>query len=134
MKDKMAEDDVSCDDFGLFMQYLKNKRRIVDTIHIQLNKIENSPSDCEKIWQLLEEQHRLRKNALQKCLRHVDEELSKHGEIYTKQDTKKKIKSPKLEGEKMWIENELNVEDILRDHSLKVFRRKCSSYKPPNLS
>jgi 5'(3')-deoxyribonucleotidase len=106
----------------------------VDTIHIQLNKIENTPSECEKIWQLLEEQHRLRKAALQKCLSYVEKELHTQNQLYTKQDAKKKIKTPKLEGEKSWIENELNVEDILHDHSLKIFRRKCSSYKPPTLS
>jgi hypothetical protein len=68
---------------------------------------------------------------LKKCLHHIEEQLSTEQPHYTKQDAKKNIKTPKLEAEKMWIENELNVEDILEDHARKVFRRKCSSYKLP---
>eukprot|EP01120_Amphizonella_sp_Union-15-10_P013363 TRINITY_DN6188_c0_g1_i1.p1 TRINITY_DN6188_c0_g1~~TRINITY_DN6188_c0_g1_i1.p1 ORF type:complete len:149 (-),score=23.06 TRINITY_DN6188_c0_g1_i1:73-519(-) len=116
-------EEVSCEDFKVFKNFLKEKRKLEDTINIELNKLNNEPERCKQLWKTLISLHEFRKSSIKRCINFTEffmERLTNEGgdkrEVYM------------ARAQINFLHTELKVENVLRDSVAKAFKSKCSSY------
>ncbi|XP_076373927.1 coiled-coil domain-containing 58 [Tachypleus tridentatus] len=134
----------SCEDFLEFQDALKRMRKIDDNIIHALNT--TIPTDsfaakgvsnhCKDLYEQLIDSHEKREHALKKCIANVSEDVRILKEKrLTDADNVGLLKQLRKEQTKLRLmQNELNVEEVVKDRSLKVFYERCRNYfKPSNL-
>ncbi|KAK9764633.1 hypothetical protein K7432_007710 [Basidiobolus ranarum] len=134
----MAEEQILnpnvCYNLTYFKDLMKGLRKIDDNIMLQMNSTNiHSENACATIFGQLSEAYKKREKSIQYCLTVLDEELAiKQKELQEDPDDydiRDSIYTD--ESKRRMIHNELVVEDIVRERSLKVFREKCRSHRIP---
>ncbi|XP_013413012.1 coiled-coil domain-containing protein 58 [Lingula anatina] len=132
-----------CDDFLQFQDTLKQWRNLDDRIISALNKIiptqsfsgqVDANSQCKKLYDELIEGHEMRNKAILYCLEKgskvIDELRQQRANNKDNLDLLKSLR--KQQTQVRLIQNEVNVEEVVRDRTLKVFYERCRDYyKPP---
>ncbi|ORX89244.1 hypothetical protein K493DRAFT_410551 [Basidiobolus meristosporus CBS 931.73] len=123
-----------CYNLTYFKDLMKGLRKIDDNIMLQMNTTNiHSEDSCATFFGQLSEAYKKREHTIQYCLKVMDEELAmKQKELHDDPDdydVRDSIYT--TESQRRMIHNELVVEDIVRDRSLKVFREKCRSHRIP---
>ncbi|XP_003389534.1 PREDICTED: coiled-coil domain-containing protein 58-like [Amphimedon queenslandica] len=134
-----------CGEFSEFKEALEAARKVDDGIIYRLNtsiptlSFKNEISATEKCKGLYEEVntvHATRRTGIQSCIEYTS---TKIGALRSRRDQEpsndKVMKDLRNEQTKLRLmKNELTVEDIARDRTMKVFKERCwQSFKPPNL-
>ncbi|XP_061177309.1 protein MIX23-like [Saccostrea echinata] len=132
-----------CDDFLAFQEQLKKHRlvddRIINTLNSSLPTI-SFPADrttkCESLYKELSKEYEKRETAIKSCVAL----LSKKVEILRKErennmDDYELTKNLRKEQTKLRLmQQELCVEEVVKDTSLKAFQERCRQYYKPPIS
>jgi len=134
---------VSCADFMEFQDALKKSRVIDDKIVYELNA--TVPTDsfarginvserCESLYKQLRSAYASRDSAIKRCVsdtqKKVEEMRKLHESDPNNTDLLKRLR--KIQSSLRLLQSEINVEEVVKDRSLKVFYERCrSAYKPP---
>ncbi|KAM9839553.1 protein MIX23 isoform 1-T1 [Aulostomus maculatus] len=134
---------LNCEDFSLFQEVLKAMRTIDDRIIHSLNttvptvsfsgKVDATQT-CKQLYESLMEAHLSRDKAIKACIAQTSETVGNLREERGKdKDNLVLIKQLRKEQTKLKLmQSELNVEEVVNDRSLKVFRERCRiHYTPP---
>jgi hypothetical protein len=136
----------SCDDFMAFQDTLRKMRQIDDNIVHALNttiptesfigeRNKHIPAQkCESLWAQLTNNYRSREKAISKCVEISAEKLKiLKAEREKNENSIEVLKRMRKEQTSFrLLENELSVEEILKERSAKVFSERCRAfYKPP---
>ncbi|XP_046374349.1 protein MIX23-like [Haliotis rufescens] len=139
-----SSDEVTCDDFLGFQEALKKWRFIDDRIVYALNTSlptasfageVNATSQCKHLYEQLAETYDGREQAIKKCVRTVSSVV---GDLQNQKkndpDNAEIMKRLSKERTKLRLmQSELNIEEVLRDRSMKVFYERCRTvYRPPS--
>ncbi|XP_067676642.1 protein MIX23-like [Haliotis asinina] len=139
-----SSDEVTCDDFLGFQEALKKWRFIDDRIIYALNTSlptasfageVNATSQCQHLYKQLVETYDGREQAIKKCVRTVSAVVSDlQNQKKANPDNAEVMKKLSKERTKLRLmQSELNVEEVLRDRSMKVFYERCrTAYRPPS--
>ncbi|KAL1435990.1 hypothetical protein MTO96_010749 [Rhipicephalus appendiculatus] len=140
-----GESAVPCDDFMAFQEVLRKFRRVDDTIIYSLNTTlptesfaaECDPSAvCQKLYKELLNAYAQRDKAIKGCLQQSKDKLDHLQELRAaKGDDPATLKELRKEQSKIrLLRNELNVEEVVKDRSLKAFHDRCRLfYSPPEV-
>jgi len=136
----------SCDDFLAFQDVLKKMRKIDDNIVYALNtriptesfgrdtaKISN---ECKDLYSQLMNSYGQREEAITTCVQESSEVVKKiKQQRETNENDLDLLKKLRKEQTRLRLfQNELNVEEVLKDRSIKVFYERCRLfYKPPDV-
>eukprot|EP01122_Echinamoeba_exundans_P011139 TRINITY_DN432_c0_g1_i2.p2 TRINITY_DN432_c0_g1~~TRINITY_DN432_c0_g1_i2.p2 ORF type:complete len:152 (+),score=23.71 TRINITY_DN432_c0_g1_i2:37-492(+) len=137
MDDEISGDD--CGDFSFFKRKLQESRKFEDTIQIQLNKANNDPQKCRSIWESIQDASQSRKRQILRCVDYY-EPMIMHLQLLALADpptstTRDALKQLQLRRSELdLLRTELTVEDIVQQNTLKVFKRKCSSFHPAHIT
>ncbi|KAI0207519.1 Coiled-coil domain-containing protein 58 [Lamellibrachia satsuma] len=137
------EPTVSCDDFSFFQDILKQMRTLDDRIVNELNtkiptvsfaKQINASSQCKELYEELTKGHESRCNVVSRCVNEVStivKDLKFQRE--TDRDNIPLLQKLRKEQTKLRLmQAELNVEEVVKERSLKVFMERCRlHYYPP---
>ncbi|XP_041353943.1 protein MIX23-like [Gigantopelta aegis] len=134
---------VSCEDFMLFQNSLKKWRLIDDRLIYALNTSlptksfssqVNPTEQCEHLYQKLTKRYSDREKSIKTCITQVSANVKKLQEKKTKQpDNSDLIRLLSTEQRKLRLmQSEMNVEEVLRDNSLKIFYERCRDYYTPS--
>ncbi|XP_067141142.1 protein MIX23 [Centruroides vittatus] len=134
----------TCDDFLAFQELLKKMRRIDDNIIHALNTTiptdsftakGNVTDQCKDLYKQLLQSYDKREQAIKTCITQSSEDVRSLKEKRTTDpDSIPLLKQLRKEQTKLRLmQNELNVEEVVKDRTLKVFYERCRSfYKPPD--
>ncbi|XP_050026438.1 protein MIX23 [Dermacentor andersoni] len=140
-----GETVIPCDDFMAFQEVLRKFRRIDDNIISSLNTTlptesfaaECDPTGlCKKLYQELLNAYAQRDKAIKGCLQQSKDKLDHLQELRAaKGDEPATLRQLRKEQSKIrMLRNELNVEEVVKDRSLKVFHERCRLfYSPPEV-
>uniref|UniRef100_A0A336LHK3 Protein MIX23 n=1 Tax=Culicoides sonorensis TaxID=179676 RepID=A0A336LHK3_CULSO len=135
--------EVDCSDFLQFQDYLKKLRDIDDKLVYALNTMiptqsfkgqEHAEANCKDMYFKLKKGYDYRQQAITKCIVAQAEQVKSIKEIRDKiRDSDSHDiqvdKNFKAEQRKLrLLQAELNVEDILREKSFKMFNERCRTY------
>ncbi|XP_076868787.1 protein MIX23 [Brachyhypopomus gauderio] len=136
---------LNCEDFSMFQEVLKVMRTIDDRIVHALNttvptasfsgKVDASKT-CKDLYESLMEAHLSRDKAIKTCIRETSAVIGQLREERAKDnDNLSLIKQLRKEQTKLKLmQSELNVEEVVKDRSLKVFNERCRIfYTPPKI-
>ncbi|XP_034025359.1 coiled-coil domain-containing protein 58 [Thalassophryne amazonica] len=136
---------LSCEDFSMFQEVLKVMRTIDDRIVYALNTTVPTVSfsdkvdatqRCKELYESMMEAHQRRDKAIKSCIAQTSEVVGQLREERAKDnDNLELIKQLRKEQTKLKLmQSELNVEEVVNDRSLKVFRERCRiHYTPPKV-
>ncbi|KAL1932809.1 hypothetical protein VTP01DRAFT_8487 [Rhizomucor pusillus] len=135
----MAEKSLSpstCYNLSFFKEIMKELRRVDDNIIPRLNSTDtHSQKACGQFFAELAEAYKKREEAVNYCLKVMDEQIEKKNKLLEEDpddfDTKSSLFTD--ESKRRMIANELVVEDIVRERSLQVFRSKCKVFDTSSL-
>jgi hypothetical protein len=114
-----------CSDFIEFKDWLKDIRRLDDSLIFFLNKADNSPAQCEEIWKNMLNIYRIRNNAIRNCI------LAKQSEVDELSKTQaSSIRISTVNHQLGFLKTELGVEDILRNQGRALTKSKCGGFRP----
>ncbi|XP_025097764.1 LOW QUALITY PROTEIN: coiled-coil domain-containing protein 58-like [Pomacea canaliculata] len=133
-----------CDDFLGFQDALKKMRLLDDRIVNALNTTVptqsfasqvDSTKACKQFYEDMEEAYKQREVAIKKCISVASEDVNKLRTLKMNNpddgDILKKLR--KNQTKLRLIQQELNVEEVLKDRALKVFYERCrDAYRPPS--
>ncbi|XP_055335423.1 protein MIX23-like [Paramacrobiotus metropolitanus] len=138
---------ISCEDFSAFQETLKNLRQIDDRIVYLLNTTiptdsfssQANPKElCRKLFSDLQSSYLGREKAIRKCVDVTAERISQLKERRNQSSESSSaqndiLKSLRKEQTKLRLmQSELNVEEVVKDRTLKVFHDRCKlHYQPP---
>uniref|UniRef100_A0A069DP71 Protein MIX23 n=1 Tax=Panstrongylus megistus TaxID=65343 RepID=A0A069DP71_9HEMI len=136
---------MECGDFLEFQDILKKMRDVDDKIVYALNASVPSPSfrsqinptqTCEELYNKLQENHDKREKSIRNCIITTAEKIRVLKEKKASGDDLSVVKLLNQEQTKLrLLKSELNVEEVVRDRSLKIYYERCRGfYKPKNLS
>ncbi|XP_053212402.1 protein MIX23-like [Panonychus citri] len=129
-----------CDDLLAFQDHIMKMRKIDDNIIYALNNSISVDShkndvslltrDCKDLWFQLNESYNNREKAIRRCISSVTEKVK---QLKDSKDNIELFKQLKKEQMKLRsFQKELNVEEVVKDRSRKVFYERCRNYyKPP---
>ncbi|CAG0904301.1 unnamed protein product [Darwinula stevensoni] len=137
---------VSCHDFLEFQDVLKKMRVMDDKIVYALNT--SIPTDsfkgqinpettCKDLYEQLQKNYSAREAAIKRCLGVVLTDVSDIKRQREKDpDNINLLKELRKQQTKLRLmQSELNVEEVVKDRTLKVFYERCRlHYKPPDIS
>uniref|UniRef100_UPI0037E74F00 protein MIX23 n=1 Tax=Semicossyphus pulcher TaxID=241346 RepID=UPI0037E74F00 len=136
---------LNCEDFSMFQEVLKVMRTIDDRIVHALNttvptvsfsgKVDATQT-CKQLYESMMEAHLSRDKAIKSCISQTSEVVGQLREERAKDsDNLVLIKQLRKEQTKLKLmQSELNVEEVVNDRSLKVFRERCRiHYTPPKV-
>ncbi|KAI7860503.1 caffeine-induced death protein 2 [Circinella umbellata] len=126
----------TCYNLSFFKEIMKELRRVDDNIIPRMNMTDtHSEKACGEFFSQLAESYRKRENAVDYCLKIMDEQIDKKTKLLEEDpddfDTKSSLFSD--ETKRRMIANELVVEDIVRARSLQVFKTKCKIFDTSSL-
>ncbi|KAM3593530.1 uncharacterized protein V6R79_014797 [Siganus canaliculatus] len=136
---------LNCEDFSMF-QMLKVMRTMDDRIVHALNttvptvsfsgKVDATQT-CKQLYESMIEAHLSRDKAIKSCIAQTSEVVGRLREERTKDsENLALIKELRKEQTKLKLmQSELNVEEVVNDRSLKVFKERCRiHYTPPKVN
>ncbi|XP_061160781.1 protein MIX23-like isoform X3 [Syngnathus typhle] len=134
---------LNCEDFSMFQEVLRLMRNIDDRIVHALNttvptvsfsaKIDATQT-CKELYDSMIEAHLSRDKAIKACITHTSEVVGQLREARLKNNADiALIKQLRKEQTKLKLmQSEMNVEEVVKDRSLKVFNERCRvHYTPP---
>jgi len=139
--------DNTCEDFLAFQDVLKKTRKIDDNIVHLLNttiptdsftnKSSDAGNQCKQLYEQIQSSYKQRESSIKTCIsvvsdsvKHLKEERQQNGDDV---DVLKKLR--KEQTKLRLMQNELNVEEVVKDRTLKVFHERCRLfYKPSDLN
>ncbi|RXN34682.1 coiled-coil domain-containing 58 [Labeo rohita] len=136
---------LNCEDFSMFQEVLKVMRTIDDRIVHALNTTVPTASfsgkvdatqTCKELYESLMEAHLSRDKAIKSCITETSAVVGQLREERAKDsDNLSIIKQLRKEQTKLKLmQSELNVEEVVNDRSLKVFKERCRiHYTPPKI-
>lgn len=117
-----------CDDVLLFQEKLAEMRRVDDNIILLMNKIDVGKEDeCERLWEELHKGYTERKQMIDRCQSAASQDLeavrggSRPGEEARRHERQ-------LRKRAMAFNSEAEIETIVENRSLSLFRRKCRNH------
>ncbi|XP_053200293.1 protein MIX23-like [Panonychus citri] len=133
-------DLTSCDDLLAFHDQIMKMRKIDDNIVYVLNSSisvdahKNDVSlltrDCKDLWFQLNESYNNREKAIKRCISSASEKLQKLKDAKDNIEIFKQMKKEQLRLRS--FQTALNVEEVVKDRSRKIFYERCRNYyKPP---
>ncbi|XP_054165605.1 protein MIX23-like [Oppia nitens] len=138
--------DNTCEDFLAFEEALKKSRKIDDNIIHLLNTSiptdsfavgsTNAGKQCQELYQQLQTSYSQREKSIKHCISVVSDRVkSIKSQRQQNEDDMDVLKSLRKEQTKLRLmQNELNVEEVVRDRTVKVFYDRCRSfYKPKDM-
>uniref|UniRef100_A0A023FTD7 Protein MIX23 n=1 Tax=Amblyomma parvum TaxID=251391 RepID=A0A023FTD7_AMBPA len=140
-----GETAAPCDDFMAFQEVLRKLRRVDDNIISSLNTTLptesfsaecDPPALCKKLYEQLLAAYAQRDKAIKGCLQQSKEKLDHLQELRAaKGDDPTTLRQLRKEQSQIrLLRNELNVEEVVKDRSLKVFHERCRLfYSPPQV-
>ncbi|KAL7373726.1 hypothetical protein ABVT39_013398 [Epinephelus coioides] len=136
---------LNCEDFSMFQEVLKVMRTIDDRIVHALNttvptvsfsgKVDATQT-CKQLYESMMEAHLTRDKAIKSCIAQTSEVVGQLREERAKDsENLALIKQLRKEQTKLKLmQSELNVEEVVNDRSLKVFKERCRiHYTPPKV-
>ncbi|XP_059183017.1 protein MIX23 isoform X1 [Centropristis striata] len=136
---------LNCEDFSMFQEVLKVMRTIDDRIVHSLNttvptvsfsgKVDATQT-CKQLYESMMEAHLTRDKAIKSCIAQTSVVVGQLREERAKDsENLALIKQLRKEQTKLKLmQSELNVEEVVNDRSLKVFRERCRiHYTPPQV-
>ncbi|KAM3593529.1 uncharacterized protein V6R79_014797 [Siganus canaliculatus] len=137
---------LNCEDFSMFQEMLKVMRTMDDRIVHALNttvptvsfsgKVDATQT-CKQLYESMIEAHLSRDKAIKSCIAQTSEVVGRLREERTKDsENLALIKELRKEQTKLKLmQSELNVEEVVNDRSLKVFKERCRiHYTPPKVN
>ncbi|KAI9490781.1 caffeine-induced death protein 2 [Zychaea mexicana] len=135
----MAEKQLNpstCYNLSFFKEIMKELRRVDDNIIPRMNSTDtHSEKACGEFFSQLAQSYRKRENAVDYCLKVMDEQIEKKTKLLEEDPDDYETKSSLFSDEtkRRMIANELVVEDIVRARSLQVFKTKCKVFDTSSL-
>ncbi|XP_063700767.1 protein MIX23 [Culicoides brevitarsis] len=135
--------EYECSDFLQFQEYLKKLRDVDDKLVYALNVSiptqsfkgqENPEANCKDLYQKLRQGYDYRQQAIKKCIVAQANQVKVLKDARDKQNDADSFdmqldKNFKAEQRKLrLLQAELNVEDILREKSFKMFNERCRTF------
>ncbi|RKP10223.1 caffeine-induced death protein 2-domain-containing protein [Thamnocephalis sphaerospora] len=124
----------SCYNLSYFKEYMKELRRVDDNIMLRINTTNiRSEEACASFFRDLTRAYERRERAVAFCQSQMDGELAVLRKKLEEDPDDYKLKSRIFaeETQRRLITNELVVEDIVRQRTMKVFRDKCRVFQLP---
>ncbi|KAH9413505.1 Coiled-coil domain-containing protein 58 [Dermatophagoides pteronyssinus] len=135
--------ETMCDDFLAFEDALKNLRKFDDNIVHAINTTIPTQSfavkgidptkQCQELYKQLIESHKNREQAIKKCIIRVSESFhqlkQQNDENEANFPVQKQLR--KEQNKLRLMQNELYVEEVVKDRSLKIFHERCRAYYRP---
>ncbi|XP_071485372.1 protein MIX23-like [Diadema antillarum] len=134
---------VSCEDFAQFQEALKEMRTIDDKIIYALNTTVPTTSfkgqvdatqTCKGLYNQLSAAYAYREGTIKRCIAEVSASVSTlKQQRDANPDDLKVMKDLRKEQSKLRLmQSEMNIEEVVKDRSLKVFHERCRNhYVPP---
>ncbi|XP_076444469.1 protein MIX23-like [Babylonia areolata] len=134
---------IPCDDFLGFQESLKRMRLIDDRIINALNTTVPTQSfahqvdatkECKHLYEQLEQSYSAREKAIKTCIAKVSDDVGGLRKAKADNpDSGEVLKKLRKEQTKLRLmQQELNVEEVVKDRTLKVFYERCrNAYRPP---
>ncbi|CAG2175651.1 unnamed protein product [Oppiella nova] len=126
--------DNTCEDFLAFQEALKKSRKMDDNIIHLLNtslptdsfanKTSDAGQQCRQLYEQIENSYTQRENSIKQCISVVSSRV-KHlkDERQVNEDNVDVMKSLRKQQTRLRLmQNELNVEEVVKDRTLKVLR------------
>ncbi|KAH7639508.1 coiled-coil domain-containing 58 [Dermatophagoides farinae] len=138
--------EAMCEDFLAFEDVLKNLRKLDDNIVHSLNTTIPTQSfavkgidptkQCQELYKQLMELHTNREQAIKNCIIRVSESVHqlKRRRDENEADFQVQKQLRKEQNKLRMMQNELHVEEVVRDRSLKFFHERCRAYYRPATS
>ncbi|KAI8333208.1 caffeine-induced death protein 2 [Choanephora cucurbitarum] len=121
----------TCFNFSFFKDYMKELRRVDDNIINRLNSTATQTEGaCADFFKQMSEAYYKRDEAIDYCLKLMDEDLEKQNKKLQEDPDDFSVKNHIFTQESMRqsVSNERFVEEIVRERTLQVFKTKCRSF------
>uniref|UniRef100_A0A2L2Y058 Protein MIX23 n=1 Tax=Parasteatoda tepidariorum TaxID=114398 RepID=A0A2L2Y058_PARTP len=135
--------DMACDDISAFQETLRIMRKIDDNIVHSLNTTiptasfaekDKATDQCKDLYSQLLQSYEKREKAIKNCVdlksKHVQSLKDKRTQDNDNFELLKDLR--KAQTQFRLMQNELNIEEVLKDRSLKVFYERCRFYYKPS--
>jgi hypothetical protein len=142
---------LNCGDFLAFQEQLIRARKIDDNIVYMLNsslpsesfagaegnskltkEVKEPTNQCRTLWTQLLDTHHDRKLAIERCIQNQGDLLISLKKQRDDGDSSVLINTLKKEQRKLRLmQSELNVEEVIRDRSNKIFQERCRRFYTP---
>ncbi|KAI8059554.1 caffeine-induced death protein 2 [Gongronella butleri] len=125
-----------CYNFSFFKEMMKELRRVDDNIILRLNSTDtHSENACGDFFKQLASAYGKRDQAVDYCLKVMDEELDRKNKLLQQDpddyDTQSSIFSD--ETKRRMIRNESFVEEAIRERTIQIFKSKCRVFDVSSL-
>ncbi|KXN72811.1 hypothetical protein CONCODRAFT_15910 [Conidiobolus coronatus NRRL 28638] len=129
-------DQETCFNLSYFKDTLKLLRKADDNIILRLNRITTSDKEgtCDTLFEQLSTAYKSREDTINYCYNLVNENLKAKKSAIEKDPQNTELKSHLYseEAKLRWVRNERDIEEIIKDRSLKVFRERCYKINQKN--
>jgi len=129
----ISADEVTCRDFQAFQLQLKKLRfvddRIINELNSEIIRDANPVAKCQAIHDLIISSHQLRDSVIKKCIRETAGSIS---HLKASQDDENVGAMRKEQRKLRLFQNELNIEEIVKDRTNKAFHERCRFYHDPS--
>ncbi|KAI8639568.1 caffeine-induced death protein 2 [Parasitella parasitica] len=125
-----------CFNFSFFKDFMKEFRKVDDNIINRLNSTSTqSEGVCGEFFKQMSEAYAQRDQAIDYCLKLMDEELDKKNKKLQEDPDDFDVKNSIFTQESMRqsVSNERYVEEIIRERTLQVFKNKCRAFDVSSL-
>ncbi|KAI9145617.1 caffeine-induced death protein 2 [Paraphysoderma sedebokerense] len=120
-----------CSHYSAFKNLLKGHRKVDDNIQLALNSLpSNSDDECKGLFEKVVKSYEVRDQIINGCIKVLEDELSVKEEALKKDQNNYNLQSEVFGSERKLrlVKNELEVEDILRDRTIEIFRARCPAF------
>lgn len=129
----ISSEEVTCSDFQAFQLQLKKLRfvddRIVNELNSEIIREANPTAKCHAIHDLIVSSHHVRDLAIKKCITESADSISR---LKGTQD-EAGVSAIRREQRRLRLfQNELNIEEIVKDRTNKAFHERCRFYYDPS--
>ncbi|CAO0802156.1 unnamed protein product [Mucor circinelloides] len=125
-----------CFNFSFFKDFMKEFRKVDDNIINRLNSTSTQAEGvCGEFFKQMSEAYAQRDQAIDYCLKLMDEDLDKKNRKLQEDPDDFDIKNSIFTQESMRqsVSNERYVEEIIRERTLQVFKNKCRAFDVTSL-
>ncbi|KAL7753322.1 hypothetical protein RI367_001097 [Sorochytrium milnesiophthora] len=122
-----------CRNYSFFRDVLKEHRKIDDNIFLKLNDMPRGQEDthmCEQFLESLVNSYRIRARMISVCQKVLDEDVAETAARLKVDPKTYRIQSDlhAAELKQRTARDETEVEDILKDRTLRMFKSRCRSF------
>ncbi|GAA5810104.1 hypothetical protein MFLAVUS_003523 [Mucor flavus] len=125
-----------CFNFSFFKDFMKDLRRVDDNVINRLNGAATQvDGSCSEFFKQMSEAYAKRDEAIDYCLKLMDEDLAKKSKKLQEDPDDFEVKNSIFtqESVRQSISNERFVEEIVRERTLQVFKNKCRAFDTSSL-